>query len=78
MKAEVLRFLICEMEGAYGAKRGTRTRRLSISQSRSDGEPSHSIADDPSRRTRGRRGETVVDTEDERELEEDAEEEREW
>ena len=57
-------------------KRGTRARRLSISQSRSDGELSRS-ADDRSKRMTGRFEGKGPDKEEAMELEEDVEEERE-
>ena len=56
-------------------KRGTRARRLSMSQSRSEGELSRST-DDRSKRMRGRFEEVGPDKE-EKELDEDVEEERE-
>ena len=64
------------IQGAYGVKRGTRARRLSMSQSRSEGEPSRS-ADDRSKRMSGRLEGRGPDKAEEKELEEEVEEERE-
>lgn len=63
------------MQGAYGVKRGTRARRFSISQSRSEEELSSS-ADDRSKRMSGR-WEAMEPAKEVIELEEDAEEDRE-